>query len=90
MELFFDLVVEVRRGAVKDAGGFAGPIEEEESGDGSDVTKRLSGRGIGDGPAEVWAERRDGRANLIFRRFDGESDDSEFVRVTALQFAEPL
>jgi hypothetical protein len=82
--------VEVGRGAVEDAGGLAGTVEEEEGGDGGDVAEGLGGGGVGDGPVEIGAERRDGGADLVFGGFDGQGEDSEVVAVLALEFAEPF
>jgi hypothetical protein len=84
------LGVEVGRGAVEDAGGFAGTVEEEKGGDGGDVAKGLGGGGVGDGPVEIGAEGADGGANLVFGGFDGQSEDGEIVAVLALEFAEPF
>ena len=82
--------VEVGRGAVQDAGSFAGAVEEEEGGDGGDVAEGLGGRGVGDGPVETRAEGGDGGADLVFGGFDGQSEDGEVVAVLALEFAEPF
>jgi hypothetical protein len=90
VEGFFDLGVEVGRGAVEDAGGFSGAVEEEECGDGGDVAEGLGGGGVGDGPVEVGAERSDGGADLVFGGFNGQGEDGEVVAVLALEFAEPL
>jgi hypothetical protein len=84
------LVVEVGRGAVEDAGGFSGAVEEEHGGHGGDVAEGLSGGRIGDSPAEIRAERGDNRANLSFGRLDGESDDDEVVAMPLLEFAKPF
>ena len=82
--------MEFRRGAVEDTGGFAGTVEEEESGDGSDVAEGLGGGGIGDGPVESRAEGGGGGADLVFRGFDGQGEDGEVVAVLALEFTEPF
>ena len=82
--------MEVGRGAVEDAGGFAGAVEEKEGGDGGDVAEGLGGGGVGDGPVQVGAEGACGGADLVFGRFDGEGEDGEVVAVFALEFAEPL
>src|SRR5262249_7062368 len=79
VEFFFDLVVQVRRGAVEDPGGFSGAVEEEHGGHGGDVAEGLSGGSIGDSKTEIRAERGDRRANLSFGGLDGESDDGEVV-----------
>ena len=75
--------VEVGRGAVEDAGSFTGAIEEEESGDGGDITEGQGGGGIGDGPVEIWAEGTDGGANLILGGLDGQGEDGELIAMLA-------
>jgi hypothetical protein len=90
VEGVFDLGVEVGWGAVEDAGGFAGAVEEEEGGNGGDVAEGLGGGGVGDGPMEIGAEGGDGGADLVLGGFDGEGEDGEIVAVFALEFAEPF
>ena len=82
--------VEVGRGAVEDAGGFAGAVEEKEGGDGGDVAEGLGSGGIGDGPVEIGAEGADGRADLVLGGFNGQGEDSQIVAMLALEFAEPF
>ena len=89
-EGFLYLLVEVGRGAVEDAGGFAGAVEEEHGGHGSDVTETLRGGRVGDGPVQIGAQRCDGGADLIFGRFDGKREDGDVVAVLAFEFAEPF
>ena len=90
VEGFFNLVVEVGGSAVKDAGGFAGTVEEEKGGDGGDVAEGLGGGGVGDGPVEIGAERTDCGADLVLRGFDSEGEDGEFVAMLAFQLPEPF
>ena len=73
--------MKIRRGAVKDAGGFAGTVEEKEGGDGGDVAEGLGGGGVGDGPVEARAERAGGRANLVLRGFNGQGEDGDVIAV---------
>ena len=87
---FFDLVVKVGGSAVEDARGFAGAVEEEERGDRGDIAEGLGCGGVGDSPMQVGAERTGGGADLVFRGFDGEGEDGEFVTMLTLQLAEPL
>src|ERR1041385_5086320 len=62
---FFCLLVQIRRRAIHDAGGFAKLIEQKHGWDRSDVAEGLGGSCVGNGPMQVGIQRVHCFADLV-------------------------
>jgi len=79
--------VEVGGSAVEDTGGFAGAVEEQEGGDGRDVTEGLGRGGVGN------AQWRSGLSELTMERIWSSGDSTAKARMAmsspCLRFSSP-
>src|SRR5215472_4585454 len=89
-ERFFCLLVQIGRGTVENFYGLTLAIEQKHRRYRGDVTESGGGGWVGNGPADVGAQRVCSGTDGVFRRLDGQGDNGQIIPILRFQLTEPL